>query len=81
MAVERAVPKSVVATPNVIARNRCIRCGTIIPEIRLMSKPETRLCIDCEHGHPPTQGKRMIVEPLGTREAIRRERASFKRNH
>lgn len=74
-------PEPVVETPSVIARDKCIRCGTIIPEIRLQSKPETRLCIDCEHSHPPTQTKRVVVEPLGSREAYKRDRASWKRSH
>ena len=35
-------------TPNVISEGKCKKCGMDIPEIRLMSKPGVRYCIDCE---------------------------------
>ena len=68
-------------TPFIIDRNRCIRCGITIPDIRLETKPETRLCIDCEYDRPADQGKRLAAEPLGSRADYKRDRASWKRSH
>ena len=79
--ISRPTPKPVVETPFIIERNRCIRCGTTIPDIRLELKPETRLCIDCEHSRPTDQGKRIANEPLGSRSDYLRDRASWKRSH
>jgi len=68
--------------PQIIDPNICIRCGEIIPEIRLMSKPGTRLHLECEYDNKPSSDKkRFIHEPLGSREAFKRDRASWKKRH
>jgi hypothetical protein len=41
-------PVTTAFTPNVIPEGKCKKCGCQIPEIRLMSKPGVRFCIDCE---------------------------------
>ncbi|MGO4508016.1 TraR/DksA C4-type zinc finger protein [Bradyrhizobium sp. 2TAF36] len=62
-----------------ISENQCRGCSEEIPADRLAAMPGTHLCVDCASGQPPP--KKRIKEPWGTRDAWRRDRASWKKAH
>jgi hypothetical protein len=59
----------------------CANCGKPIPDARLKAVPGTRLCVYCAENDLSGAPSRRVSEPWGSREAWKRDRASWKRTH
>ena len=62
-------------------RGYCASCGKPIPAARLDAVPGTRLCAICAEGDPSGSPNRRVSEPWGSRDAWKRDKASWKRTH
>jgi very-short-patch-repair endonuclease len=59
----------------------CAGCGKMIPAARLAAVPGTRLCVSCAEDDPCGSPSRSVSEPWGSRDAWKRDKASWKRTH
>ena len=73
------------------ARLRCMDCGSLalqcfhcnfpISPARLAAVPQTRYCADCAREGSQMPANRKVKEPWGTREAFKKDRASWQRHN
>ena len=62
------------------AKRECSGCGDPIPEERLAVNPNTRFCVNCAKDDPSGRKDRSLEETWGSRDAWKRDRASWKDN-
>lgn len=79
------LPKSPSEPPKeeetAFGRVSCEGCGRIIPDKRIESMPNTKLCVGCASNDPSGQKARTEKETWGSRDDWKRDRSSWKRSH
>ena len=58
---------------------RCISCNAYIPIQRIMSLPNTNLCVNCASQDPQNEKKRFVKDTFGSRDDFKRDRGSWRR--
>ena len=58
---------------------RCTSCNAYIPIQRIVSLPNTNLCVNCASKDPHNQKKQFVKDTFGSRDDFKRDRGSWRR--